>query len=229
MSEAKNPFERVEVAESYDEWYENPIGRKADRLECALIYEMAAPKAGESCLEVGAGTGHIAQYLVQRGLSVIGLDRSEAMLHVARRRVKGDILWHLGDAQCLPYDSEVFDLSLSVTTLEFVQDPDRMLAEMYRVVKPGGRMVVATINRASSWGRMYRKEAERRETPFSEASFFTAPELVEALERFGPVRWSSAVFFPPSGRWLVLAPILEQLGKTFCRERGALLVARVDK
>ena len=230
MSESRNPFDRGDVAEVYDDWYEIPVGAVADRLERQLIFKLAAPEPGECCLEVGAGTGHITQFLAEHGLSVVGLDSSEAMLEVARQALDDhQVDWQLGHAQALPYDDESFDLCLSVTTLEFVDDPGQMLSEMYRVVAPGGRMVVATINRQSSWGRMYRREAKQQDTPFRQARFFSADELVKALGPFGRVHWNSAVFFPPSGRWMFLASVLERVGRIFCKGSGALLVARVDK
>lgn len=230
MSEARNPFDRADVAEAYDDWYETEVGAVADRLERRLIFKLAAPEPGERCLEVGAGTGHITRYLAERGLSVVALDGSRAMLKVAREALDDHrVDWQLGHAQALPYDDESFDLCLSVTTLEFVDDPGQMLSEMYRVLAPGGRMVVATINRQSSWGRTYRRQAKQQDTPFRQARFLSADELVQSLQPFGPVRWNSAVFFPPSGRWISLAPVLERVGRIFCKGSGALLVARVDK
>lgn len=223
-----NPFDDPALASMYDSWFETPIGRTVDRLEKRLIYRLAQPKAGESVLDVGTGTGHYACDLAARGLRVTGYDSSEAMLQIARAKDAG-VLWRQGEAEDLPFADGSFDLVLSVTALEFVRDRDLALAEMYRVTAPGGRMVIAVLNASSPWGKARQREARQLETPFRYAHFFTPAEFVSALERYGHPYWNSSVFFLPSGLGLRAADLLELLGQAFCRGRGALLVGRVDK
>jgi ubiquinone/menaquinone biosynthesis C-methylase UbiE len=223
-----NPFDDPALASSYDSWFETPLGRTVDRLEKRLIYRLAQPKAGESALDVGTGTGHFACDLAARGLRVTGYDSSEAMLQVARAKGPG-VRWQRGEVESLPFADGSFDLVLSVTTLEFVRDRDLALAEMYRVTAPGGRMVVAVLNALSPWGQARKREAAQHDTPFRYAHFFTPKEFVTALGRYGCPRWSSSVFFLPSGVGMSVADLLESLGQVFCRRYGALLVGRVDK
>jgi ubiquinone/menaquinone biosynthesis C-methylase UbiE len=216
------------VALGYDEWFETPLGRVVDRLEKRLIYHLAEPERGESVLDLGTGTGHYAMDLARHGLHVVGYDRSEAMLEVARGK-KSSVTWRQGDAASLPFEDAHFALVLSVTMLEFVDDPSAVLDEMWRVTAPGGRMVVAVLNNNSPWAAMYQSEAQGAETPFRHAHFFMPQEFVDLLSRYGEPRWSSSVFVPPSGRGLRLAGALESLGQTLMRTHGALLVGRVDK
>jgi len=223
-----NPFDRPEVAAAYDSWFDTPLGRAADRLEKELIYRLAAPQPGERALDVGTGTGHYACDLAERGLTVTAIDPSEAMLGVAR--AKGcRVTWEQGQAEDLPFADGTFDLVLSVTTLEFVRDPARSLAEMARVTAPGGRMVVAVLNAHSPWAAARRREAQEQGGPFAAARFFTPDAFVSMLRRHGPTRWGSAVFVPPSGRGLALSQGLEVLGQALARGRGALLVGRVQR
>jgi ubiquinone/menaquinone biosynthesis C-methylase UbiE len=231
-----NPFEDGKLAADYDGWYDTPLGRVIDRLQGALVDRLARPRPGERALDVGTGTGHYAVRLAARGLRVTGVDRSEAMLAVARaksasvaRRKGAPVDWRQADAEHLPFTDGAFDLVLSVTMLEFVRDPLRALAEMHRVTAPGGRLVVGALNAESAWGRFYLAQARQMDTPFRHAQFFTPAEFVAALGRLGQPRWSSSLFVPTSGRGLWAADAFEWLGQHLWRGRGALLVGRIDK
>jgi ubiquinone/menaquinone biosynthesis C-methylase UbiE len=244
-AEHENPFAAEEHAASYDAWFDMPLGQTVDRLEKEMVYHLARPQAGETALDVGTGTGHWAVDLARRGLTVTGVDSSEAMLAVARRSaadldLEDRMAWHQADAHALPFPGSMpqdggdsrsagrFALVLSVTTLEFVRDPALALAEMVRVTAPGGRVVVGVLNALSPWAAFYREQAETQDTPFRHAHFFTPHELVELLSRWGRPQWGSAVFVHPSGRRLSLARPIEMLGRTMLQHRGALLVGRVD-
>jgi ubiquinone/menaquinone biosynthesis C-methylase UbiE len=223
-----NPFEDVRTANAYDPWYAERLGAAVDRLQKALVMRLARPRPGEHALDVGTGTGNYACALAARGLRVTGLDPSEAMLAVARSKPQ-PVSWQQGAAEDLPYQEGSFDLVVSVTALEFMADPGRALAELFRVLAPGGRMVVGTLNAAGPWGELYARLGQDPASPFHDARLSSAASFVAALSLFGPVRWSSAVFVPPSGRGLALAGLCERWGQAFERDRGALLVGRVDR
>ena len=223
-----NPFGADETALSYDTWFEIPLGKAMDDLQKALIYRLARPQPGESALDVGTGTGHYACDLASRGLRVVGYDSSEAMLRVARAK-DSPVVWQRGQAEALPFADDSFDLVLSVTTLEFVDDPARALAEMFRVTAPDGRLIVAVLNATSSWGKSYIREALQKDTPFQHAHLYAPGEFVRALSIHGNVHWNSSGFFTPSGRGVRFANLLESIGQTFYRDHGALLVGRIDK
>ena len=223
-----NPFDKEALASAYDDWYDTPVGRVADRLEKALILRLAQPRPGESALDLGTGTGHFALDLAGRGLRVTGYDSSEAMLRVARSK-ESDVTWQRGQAEALPFADGSFDLVLSVAGLEFMDEPDLALTEMFRVLAPGGRLVVAVLNARSPWGRTRVRQASRQDTPYRYAHFYTPGEFVAALSRYGRLKWSGSVFFAPSGRGMRLADLLERFGQKLFPGRGALLVGRVDK
>ncbi|MHB1295652.1 MAG: class I SAM-dependent methyltransferase [Anaerolineae bacterium] len=223
-----NPFEDTRIATGYDAWFGTDLGGLVDRLEMQLVMELARPQAGERALDVGTGTGHFAAALAARGLEVVGLDASEAMLAVARAR-SAAVTWQRGQAEALPFGDGAFPLVLSVTALEFMRDPALALDEMCRVTAPGGRMVVAVLNRESAWGRMYTENARESGSPFRGAHLYTPDEFVAALSRFGRPTWGSAVFFPPDGPGEGDVGAQESAARIAAPGKGAMLVGRVSR
>jgi ubiquinone/menaquinone biosynthesis C-methylase UbiE len=224
------PSERAfdPVATLYDSWFETALGHTADLLEKDLLYRLAQSCVGDRGLDVGTGTGHFALDLAAHGLTAVGVDLSTSMLDVARDK---DTAVHLlrGDASALPLASESFDVVLSVTALEFIERRQQALNEMWRVVRPGGRLVVGVLNSWSPWAWARRRESRQQETPFSHARFFNAWEFVRLLRHLGPVTWSSSVFVGPGGRGLRYAWKLERAGRVLLKPFGALLVGRIIK
>jgi len=109
--------------------------------------DLARVQAGDRALDVASGTGDLALELKRRvgpGGEVVGSDFSEGMLDVARAK-SSDVRWEWADAQALPYaDGEFAAVTVGFGARNF-GDLDKGLAEMVRVVRPGGRMVVLEI------------------------------------------------------------------------------------
>lgn len=118
----------------------------------ALFQEWAGPVAdaagvtnGQRVLDVGCGTGIVARALARRVRatgSVVGLDVNEGMLAVAQQAAPG-VEWRHGVAESLPFDDNRFDAVVSQFALMFFEDKAAALGEMMRVLRPGGRMVIA--------------------------------------------------------------------------------------
>lgn len=109
------------------------------------VADVAAIQPGERVLDVACGTGILACEAAERvGPSgeVIGLDINDGMLTVARRKSRA-IAWRQGDAEQLPFADGEFDAVVSQFGLMFFADRQQALREMARVVRPGGRLVVA--------------------------------------------------------------------------------------
>jgi SAM-dependent methyltransferase len=97
---------------------------------------------GDLVLDVCTGHGILAGAAAQLGAIVRGLDFSEQVLAIARRLYPA-IKFDQGDAQALPYPTDSFDTVLCGYGLIHLPEPERALAEMHRVVKPGGRIAVS--------------------------------------------------------------------------------------
>jgi ubiquinone/menaquinone biosynthesis C-methylase UbiE len=100
--------------------------------------------SGENILELAHGPGHMLVELEEAGFRVTGLDFSEAMVHMARRRLikaGSTIITSRGLAQQLPYPDGSFDSLLATFPAEFIVDP-RTIDEANRVLMPNGRLVI---------------------------------------------------------------------------------------
>ena len=111
-----------------------------------FLVSRAGAIAGARVLDVATGTGLVARELARRGARVLGLDQSEAMLAQAVRRTRraglgGRVRFVLGRAERLPFPDGVFDAVTFTYVLRYVDDPEATVAELARVVRPGGTLV----------------------------------------------------------------------------------------
>lgn len=108
--------------------------------------------AGMSVLDIGCGAGLFCALASRRGARVAGLDASQALLAIARRRVpQGE--FQLGEMEALPYPRQTFDAVTGFNSFQFAARPVSALAEARRVARPGAPVVVAT------WGKPERTKA----------------------------------------------------------------------
>jgi ubiquinone/menaquinone biosynthesis C-methylase UbiE len=115
------------------------------------MLEALAPQPGERVLDVGCGTGVVARQAAPRvapGGRVSGLDLNAAMLAVAAELDPG-VEWIQGDAAAMPLPDAAFDVVACQAALMFVPDPAAALAEMRRVLAPGGRIGVSVFRGAA--------------------------------------------------------------------------------
>ncbi len=186
-----NVFLNPDVADVYDDYYQTDTGKKVNKIETALMEEALAPLQKGSMLELGCGTGHWTEFFCKKGFEVTAADCSEAMLKHARAK-NTCAKFINADAADLPFPNHSFEAVTSVTMLEFVPDVDQVLAEIDRVLAPGGWLVLACLNGNSALAK------NASEDPvFREARFFTPESLTQKLARFGKAELFSGVHFSP--------------------------------
>ncbi len=169
------------------------------------IVEFAGVRAGEEVLDVACGTGVVAITAARCGANVSGLDLTPELLEHARENEKiaacGAVEWTEGDAERLPYPDQSFDVVLSQFGHMFAPRPDVALAEMRRVLKPGGRIAFATWPPEHFVGRFFALVARHSPPPPEGAA--------------------------PPPLWGSVAVVIERLSKGFDTpffERGAMSV-----
>lgn len=104
------------------------------------------PAPGVKILDVAAGTGTSAASYASEGAEVVAADFSDGMMEAGRRRFP-DLTFVHADAMNLPFLDDEFDVTTISYGLRNVQDPDKALSEMFRVTKPGGKIVIAEFSR----------------------------------------------------------------------------------
>lgn len=105
-----------------------------------------APRAGERLLDVAAGTGTSSAALAHAGVEVVAVDFSPGMIDVGRRK-HPKITFVEADAASLPFTTNEFDAVTISFGLRNIENPRTALKEMYRVLKPGGRIVICEFSK----------------------------------------------------------------------------------
>lgn len=190
------------AASRYEAWYTTPKGRRTEQAERALLDRLLAlfPDA-HSVLEVGCGTGHFTTKLAEKGLHVVGLDRSPAMVAALRHREPG-LPVILGDAQHLPIQNHAVDVVMFVTALEFLDKVDSVMRETVRVARRG--IVFVVLNRWSLGGLSRRWGPQARRPLLGQAHDYSVRMLRQLIRRTGEAQvqkivWMSTLF--PASLW----------------------------
>lgn len=186
----------------------------------ATFVEMAVRLEGAEVLDWGCGPGHLVAHLIARGANVRGVDSSEDSVGVCNERFAGCPRWG-GAARIeggvLPHEDETFDVVLSVETIEHVLDDQLsdLLAEVRRVLKPGGTAVFTTPNREDlTTGMNFCPACGIEYHRWQHVRSWSADALAVALETAGfQIRFCSDLAFrnflpPPPLRWLDVSPRL---------------------
>jgi SAM-dependent methyltransferase len=138
-------------------WGARPEDWAANEQQQRPTYEAALRRVGlapgQCVLDIGCGAGTFLRLAADRGARPYGLDASESLLAVARKRVPGADL-RTGDMEFLPYDDDFFDLVTGFNSFFFAADMVAALREAGRVAKPGAPVVVQV------WGRPERCDLE---------------------------------------------------------------------
>lgn len=188
------------------QFYQTPLGRVAQRFIARTLVDFI--RGAKGCRVAGLGYG--APFLRP------ALARSERVnLFMAARQ--GVAHWPYGQRNLaclaeplvLPVVDGAYERALVVHLLENVGDPDEFLHEVWRILAPGGRVVVVVPNRRGIWARV-------DSTPFGQGRPYSVSQLDGLLRRngFDVVQWTEALYIPPipSERFLRTAAFWERIG-----------------
>lgn len=208
--------------ENYDAWFATPIGRLVKTVESELLLTMLAPQPGERLLDVGCGTGVFTrEVFAAAGCTVVGLDISLPMLARGVANCTSEQFHAVaGDMLRLPFADESFARVYSMTALEFVADARAAIGELQRVCRPGGTIVLTTLNSLSPWAVRRQKKGTEGHSLFSRMTFRSPQELAALVP--GSARLATAVHFDKEDP-LAEALRREQQGRMAASENGAFL------
>src|SRR5436190_11837568 len=134
---------------------EPPLSRQhlVSRQRFALDMVEAAIPPCSKILDAGCGPGVMAGKLMERGYAVWGIDFAEPMIRKARELCGSD-QFGVGDVEHIPFPDNTFDVVVSLGVIEYLESDEQALREIRRVLRPGGRAVVAIPSGSSPLRRM---------------------------------------------------------------------------
>ncbi|MFC2038417.1 class I SAM-dependent methyltransferase [Chloroflexota bacterium] len=209
----------------YNDWFTTPIGKLVLETESELVMKFVNPAPGEAILDAGCGTGIFTTDFLTDGALVTGLDISHQMLVGANRKI-GDYPFSAvqADMVFLPFKDNSFDKSVSITALEFIEDARTAVNELFRVTRPGGSVVVATLNSLSPWAVRRGDKTIKGEGHILENAFYRSPGDLLSLSPLKGETGTAVHFLnddDPSE-----AVKIEHQGRTEKLDSGALVAVR---
>jgi ubiquinone/menaquinone biosynthesis C-methylase UbiE len=180
-----------------EQWFNNPLNRSVADLESRLMVDMLSPMRGEALLDIGCGTGASLLPFIEKGLNVTGLDPSPYMLDITLKNLGNCAELYRGFAEDLPFDDNSFSYACLVTTLEFVDDPQKAIEEACRVAKD--RIFIGVLNKYAIKGIERRVRGIFTKTIFNHAKFFSVWEIKQIIRTIlgqVPVSWRTVCQLP---------------------------------
>jgi ubiquinone/menaquinone biosynthesis C-methylase UbiE len=212
----------------YEAWFHTPIGALVLQVESATVASLLEVHPGEYLLDAGCGTAIFTTDFLAAGATVIGVDVSRPMLERAMKKTSPTVFSPFqADMLRLPFYDNVFDKTASITALEFVEDAVAAVGELFRITKPGGSVLVATLNSLSPWAERRNAKTRRGQRHILEKAYYRSPaDLLACSSLPGAIR--TAVHFHKDYD-LETARAAEERGRLQELDTGAFLAVRWRK
>lgn len=214
--------------EKYTAWFKTPIGELVRFYERQLMLDLLQPCADELIADIGCGSGIFTADILEYRAQVVGLDLSLPMLTTAEHCLEP---WSFaavaGDMRALPFADASFDKVVSITALEFIKDGQQAMDELLRITRPGGTLVVATLNSLSPWAERRTKTAAKKADSLFKQAYFRSPEELQSLAGL-PGVVHTAIHFAKDAE-VAKARQLEQEGQQQQLMTGAFVIGRWSK
>ncbi len=181
----------------YDAWFEQAGNRHCLDLEIKLIMDLLDLLPGQRILDIGCGTGISLLPLLDKGVSLTGIDPSVHMLDKAHERLGSRVDLQRCAGEDLPFEDNAFDTAMFFTSLEFTDRPAKAIEEACRVAKD--RVVIGALNRYAPVNIYRRCKCFFSPNIYTQARFFSVWDLKKML--FGilgdvPVHWRTTAQLP---------------------------------
>ena len=205
------------------EFYHSPLGRLAERSITLATASLWARLPEERLVGLGYSVPYLDRFRADT-------ERTFAFMPAGQ----GAVNWPVGElsATALVFDEELplpdasIDRVLMVHSLEFAENPRETLKELWRVLAPGGRLVIVVPNRRGVWARM-------EHTPFGSGRPYSRRQLTSLLREtnFTPAATTGALFFPPSRVRTMrrFSNVLERMGRRFWPLFSGVIIVEAQK
>jgi SAM-dependent methyltransferase len=204
-------------------FYAAPLGLTARRFLSQIVRRRWDNCAGLSMLGIGYATPYLSQF---RDEALRTLAFMPAEQGVVNWPSSGPSAAALVETTALPLPDSCIDRVLIVHALEVSEQPRELLAEAWRILTPGGRLILVAPNRAGLWSRV-------DTTPFGHGQPYSRGQLRDLMREtlFSPIHWTEALYGAPFARRLLLrlAPALERFGARFSLPGAGVLVVEATK
>lgn len=193
----KGPSNVFDSQEGYDLYapYYGASHAYLDSFEKYDLFEMMGDIRGKKVLDLGCGTGRMAEYLRKFGAEVVGIDISEKMLEIARKKV-GSATFVQGDVEDLPFEDESFDMVVGAFLVVHLPELETCFREVYRVLKEGGEFIVTNINQ-----RKAPKLKAGKQEIVIKSHYHRPDDVLEALDK-SFFRIEEERFVEEEGSWI---------------------------
>lgn len=186
-----------DLANRYDSWFETPLGKKIFESEKSCIEKLIKKVESKVAIDLGIGTGLFTKILREKGYKVIGIDISDEMLKIAKNRGFEVIKHDLNNP--LPFNDESFDFVFSMTSIEFLKNPQNLMGEVHRILKKDGEFLLITLNSLSLWAFVRRiKGLFIKNYVFKKGRFYSPDKLSKFFnEKWEIEKSGTCTFIPP--------------------------------
>ena len=204
-------------------FYASPLGEVTRRLIGRHVRQRFEACYGQSILGIGYATPYLDVYQGEAMRVMAFMPAEQGVVNWPSNGLSASALV---DATAIPLPDSCIDRVLLIHALEITEHARDLLAEVWRILTPGGRVIAVTPSRAGLWARL-------DTTPFGHGQPFSRSQLRDLMREtlFSPTHWAEALYVPPIGRGLFLrsAPAFERIGAQLALPGAGVLVVEATK
>jgi SAM-dependent methyltransferase len=204
-------------------FYASPLGHVAQRLVNRVIDRFWGRPQGLRVLGLGYATPYLAAARPDTERTLAFMPASQGVVNWPASGLSASALV---DPLVMPLPDASIDRVLVVHALEIVESPTELLHEIWRILTPGGRLIVVAPNRRGLWARM-------DTTPFGQGQPYSRSQLRGLMRQalFSPEGWAETLYVPPLHSWLMLRTALmwERIGVTLSLPFAGLHIVEATK
>lgn len=204
-------------------FYSSSLGEVARRVVHKIVRQRFNNCTGYSILGVGYATPYLEVFRQEAVRVLAFMPAEQGVMNWPSTGVSSSALV---ETTGMPLPNSCIDRAIVVHALEITEHPHELLSEIWRILTPGGRVIVVVPCRSGLWARLDR-------TPFGHGRPYSRAQLGELMREalFSPVFWAEALYIPPFQRktWLHAAAISEEIGTALSLPWGGVLIVEATK